>query len=99
MEENNKHNLLYFEASSMRDLYKAMDTWQKENSKRLQSVDVQRDGDMFCCIALSNPTEVVIVNGKFGGDSTGVYDGHLLVRVQAPIGVHIVGANPHVRLT
>lgn len=30
--------------------------------KRLLSTSIEKDGDKFCCIALSNPTEVSIVN-------------------------------------
>ena len=63
MTENNKHNLLYFEASTMRGLFEIMDDWQKANEKRLLSVCVQKDGDSFCCLALSNPMEVVITCG------------------------------------
>lgn len=28
---NNKHNLIYFEANSMRKLYDQIEYWQKEN--------------------------------------------------------------------
>ncbi len=62
MLENNKRNLLFFEAASMRGLHAMLDTWQEENQKRFLSVCVQRDGDWFCCIALTNPTEVIITS-------------------------------------
>ncbi|HEY9766998.1 MAG TPA: hypothetical protein V6C71_00645 [Coleofasciculaceae cyanobacterium] len=39
-----------------------MENWQNENHKRFLSTDIQQDGDMFCCIALTNPTEVVITD-------------------------------------
>jgi hypothetical protein len=55
-----KRNLVYFENPSMRGLYACMEKWQKANNQRLLSVSVQRDGDNYCCIALTNPTEVVI---------------------------------------
>jgi hypothetical protein len=58
---NNKQNLQYFEAASMRELFGAMQDWQIENKQRLLSLNVERDGDAFCCIALTNPSEVVIV--------------------------------------
>ena len=54
MWDDNKRNLLYFESSSMRGLYDCMETWQNENRKRLLSIDIQKDGDNFCCIALTN---------------------------------------------
>lgn len=61
--DDNKRNLVWFEAPTMRGLFDAMDTWQAENGKRLQSVSVQHDAGAFCCIALTNPTEVIIKNG------------------------------------
>ena len=63
MSEDNKRNLLYFEAPPMKELFAEMDEWQATHRKRLQSVSVQPDGDAFACIALSNPTEVIIVDG------------------------------------
>jgi len=59
---NNKRNLVYFEDSSMRGLFDCMDAWQETNQKRLLSINVQQDGSKFCCIALTNPTEVVITS-------------------------------------
>ncbi len=64
MPEDNKHNLLYFEAPSMRGLYALLNTWQEDNRKRLLSVSVQRDAEVFSCIALTNPTEVIICSGN-----------------------------------
>lgn len=62
MSEMNKRNLVYFENPSMRGLYDCMDEWQQTNNKRLLSISVQRDSGNFCCIALTNPTEVVITS-------------------------------------
>ncbi|MGE0131297.1 MAG: hypothetical protein AB7U82_24715 [Blastocatellales bacterium] len=62
MLDNNKHNLLYFAGSSMRELYQRMDNWQNDNQKRFLSISIQKDGDEFCCIALTNPSEVVITS-------------------------------------
>ena len=64
MSNANKHNLAYFESLSMRGLYDKMDEWQRINSKRLLSVSIQQDGDSYCCIALTNPTEVVITDAS-----------------------------------
>ena len=61
--DDNKRNLLYFEAPSMRELHKEMDEWQEKNRKRLLSITINKDGKDYCCIALTNPTEVVIVDG------------------------------------
>lgn len=62
MLDDNKHNLLYFQNPSMRGLYECMEQWQKDNKKRLLSVSILQDGGEYCCIALTNPTEVVIVS-------------------------------------
>jgi hypothetical protein len=58
----NKNNLLYFQNPSMQGLYNEMQEWQRANKRRLLSTSIQKDGDNYCCIALSNPTEVVIVS-------------------------------------
>jgi hypothetical protein len=62
MTNDNKQNLQYFSAPSMRQLYDEMQGWQVANKKRLLSVTIHRDGDEFCCIALTNPTEVILAN-------------------------------------
>jgi hypothetical protein len=62
MSDLNKHNLVYFENPSMRGLYDCMEEWQRHNNRRLLSISVQQDGGNYCCIALTNPTEVVITN-------------------------------------
>ena len=62
MSTDNKRNLQFFEASSMRELFDSMQAWQKANNLRLLSVSIQRDDDKFYCIALTNPSEVVIVS-------------------------------------
>ena len=58
----NKRNLVYFENPSMRGLYECMDEWQQVNNRRLLSISVQQDSGNYCCIALTNPTEVVITS-------------------------------------
>lgn len=57
----NKNNVYYFEGSSMNDLFMALQEWQDENKTRFLSLNVQQDDRKFCCIALTNPSEVVIV--------------------------------------
>ena len=37
MSDDNKHNLIYFESKSMKDLFSEMEEWQKTNNKRLLS--------------------------------------------------------------
>jgi len=56
----------------MRGLYDCMDEWQQANNRRLHSVSIQQDQGQYCCIALTNPTEVVITSAD--GNS------HALVR-------------------
>jgi hypothetical protein len=46
----------------MLQLYESMEKWQTENQKRLLSMNIQQDNGKFCCIALTNPTEVVITS-------------------------------------
>jgi hypothetical protein len=62
--EDNKRNLLFFEAPSMRELHTLLSNWQEGNRKRFLSVSILQDGGMFCCIALTNPTEVIICDGS-----------------------------------
>lgn len=54
MPDENKRNLQFFEASSMRGLYDCMRNWQDANNKRLLSISIQKDDGKFCCIALTN---------------------------------------------
>ena len=72
MADNNKHNILYFEGQSMKDLHNNMDEWQKDNEKRFLSMSVNKDGDNYCCIALTNPSEVTITNDELNVNLVGV---------------------------
>ena len=78
--DDNKRNLVYFEAPTMRELYSQMDAWQADKRKRLQSVSVHRDGDLFCCIGMTNPSEVVIVDRDDTTQHARVSAGRLLTR-------------------
>ncbi len=78
MKDNNKRNLLYFKANTMDKLHSEMDIWQKDNEKRFLSMSVEKDGDNFCCIALTNPSEVIIVSGK-NNKQAKVYNHKLVV--------------------
>lgn len=62
MSKKNKRNVLFFKGKSMPELFGRMDKWQKKNNKRFLSVSVQKDGEIFYCIALTNPSEVVITD-------------------------------------
>jgi len=80
---NNNENLQYFESSSMRGLYNEMKGWQEEHQKRLLSTDIQQDGELFTCVALTNPSEVIIVNGSgYNRDKKGVHVRDNLLFVQ-----------------
>jgi hypothetical protein len=48
MADDNKRNLQYFEAPSMKELHDTMEAWQIENKKRLLSVSIERDAGNFC---------------------------------------------------
>ncbi|NQU68202.1 MAG: hypothetical protein HQ510_09700 [Candidatus Marinimicrobia bacterium] len=78
MKENNSHNVKYFENSTMYGLYQDMDKWQKDSNKRFLSSTVQKDGGKYCCICLTNPSEVVIV-GSNGSWAEVTRDGQLRV--------------------
>ena len=81
MKDNNKRNILYFESNSMKDLHDNMNEWQVENKKRFLSLSINEDQGKYCCIALTNPTEVVIVDG--GKRTARVYKGNLFVKTKA----------------
>ncbi|MGC2236120.1 MAG: hypothetical protein WA584_08155 [Pyrinomonadaceae bacterium] len=78
MSEENKRNILYFEDSSMFQLYETMEKWQNENCKRFHSINIQQENRKFCCIALTNPAEVVITNPD-GNEFARVYDNRLRI--------------------
>lgn len=67
MLRDNKRNLQWFEAGSMRELYDAIDAWQTSSRRRLLSLNIEKHDGGFCCIALTNPTEVIIVDGELDG--------------------------------
>jgi hypothetical protein len=79
MSDENKRNLQFFEACSMRELYDGMQAWQDANQKRLLSVSIQEDGGKFCCIALINPSEVVITSSDGNRHAEVSNDGNLYV--------------------
>ena len=82
---NNKQNIYYFEGSSMRSLHDTMDVWQKEHGKRFLSMSINKEGGSFNCIALTNPTEVIILDGSAaGGAAVSAIEGvnHLAARPQ-----------------
>ncbi len=78
MTYTNKRNLVYFENASMHGLFNDMELWQVENEKRLLSVSIQKDCERFCCIALTNPTEVVVTSWS-GRNYAEVSEGALVV--------------------
>lgn len=80
MSDDNKHNLLYFESESMCGLYEDMEAWQNAHNKRLLSVSIETDAGKFCCIALTNPTEVVITD-RFGTEHLRVSHNRLAISI------------------
>jgi hypothetical protein len=62
----------------MQGLYDCMKAWQVANQKRFLSVSIQKDGGNYCCIALTNPTEVVITD-RFGNHAALVTEGQALL--------------------
>jgi hypothetical protein len=47
----------------MKELFDLINLWQHENRKRFLSISIEKEDRKLCCIALTNPTEVMIVNG------------------------------------
>jgi hypothetical protein len=39
-----------------------MEEWQHSNKRRLLSISIEKDEENYCCIALTNPAEVVITS-------------------------------------
>lgn len=70
MTNDNFHNLLFFENTSMKGLYQDLQNWQEADQKRLFSLQIAQDGDMSSCIALTNPSEVIICHGGYGAFGT-----------------------------
>lgn len=75
-------NLVYFENATMHGLYNDIEAWQGVHKKQMLSLSIQRERDLYCCIALTGPCEVVIVSGDGSGhradvNSNGILDVHL----------------------
>ena len=79
----NKLNSLYFEAPTMRALFAVIQEWQIAHRKRLLNLQIQKEGDVLCCIALTNPTEVIITSGGgMGAGYANVSNGALRVETK-----------------
>ena len=83
MSDDNKENLFFFIEPSMLALYQTLQRWQSTHKKRFLSLSIQREGDSVACLALTNPSEVVIVardgaNGSY--QEVGRYGDKLMVR-------------------
>ena len=64
----------------MKNLYKKMENWQEENEKRFLSFSIEKENSNYACIALTNPSEVVIVSdGWSHTNQAGVKDGKLQI--------------------
>lgn len=57
-QEQSINNLLYFEASSMKELYECMQNWQDKNRQFFLTVNIQQEDAKFCCIASINPEDL-----------------------------------------
>jgi hypothetical protein len=78
MADDIKRDLQYFEESSMRELYDELQDWQARHQKRFHSLSIHLDGGRFCCIALTNPSEVVVTSAD-GSRHAEVSNGRLHV--------------------
>lgn len=86
MSDDNQHNILYFESTTMRGLFDELENWQNANHKRFLSTAIHRDGDSYCCIALTNPMEVVIKDSTGNFAAKVLSSGHLLILGQVHAG-------------
>ena len=77
MKISNKRNIHFFESTSMKGLYQTLDEWQVQNEKRFLSLNIEKDGEDFTCIALTNPSEVILTNED--GKPLGISDHNALV--------------------
>ncbi len=46
----------------------------------LSGIGLEKEGDKVCCIALTNPSEVIIVDGSSSANGAGVMESHLWVQ-------------------
>lgn len=81
MGDTNKHNILYFESNTYKELYQKLDEYQNINEKRFFSLDIKKIDNKYCCIALINPLEVIIVDGNYNvqGNQARVQGGYLRI--------------------
>jgi len=63
----------------MRELFDLTQRWQNENNQRFLSLSIEKDRDMFCCVGLTNPTEVVIMDGRYSGGVVVTREGSLCI--------------------
>ncbi len=82
MVEMNKRNLVYFESNSMKELFNLMDEWQIEHEKRFLSISIEQDSGHYCCIGLTNPSEVVITDSYGRSHASVDSSGYLWVRTK-----------------
>ena len=61
MMDENKRNLHFFSAHTLHALYESLQLWQDNNKTRFLSLNIHPQDDGYGCIALTNPSEVVIV--------------------------------------
>lgn len=60
-------NLVYFEASSMKELQEDIRSWQySRDGKWLSSLSIEKDDDKFYCIGVLGPLKVEVVSGTYG---------------------------------
>jgi hypothetical protein len=54
-DRDDRHNLVYFAGSSVRELFELLEDWQQKYDKRFLSVSLQQERLFFCCIAVFDP--------------------------------------------
>ena len=79
MSSESHMNSEYCEAATMKELYVMIARWQEENKKRMLSLAVDKCRGGLCCLAVTNPMEVVIVTPPGAGPGAKVDRGRLHV--------------------
>lgn len=76
----------YFEALTMKELYEKIKRWNQDREysdpHHIHTLNIQKEGDMFCCIAIYASQPVVLTNGRIKLGSHD-YRGLQLLQVKA----------------
>ena len=58
----NYRNIITFRANTLGELHSKIQVWQDNKRIRLMHTDINKDGGLWHCLALTGPSEVRVVN-------------------------------------